>query len=421
MSEQQNLPVPVPEFRSGRRELLSALFSYGLGILYIEGVIKDEPLFLGLFTAAFAAAVLFHFRESAKGKKEHWIWLGCLLLCLGCSLWGRNRVWGEYTFLFLHGYAIYWVLAVSGKLTAGESGAFLPLDALNGAILLPFSNFFTFFRTRVLAWGVRRLRERKSADLTRVLAILLAVAVAAALFYTAGTLLAAADANFADLLSRLLPDLRRLSLDGLAFTLIFSLPVGAYLFGLIAGAERLPVGQLEKRRGSILQSLARLRHVPNGVWIALTSAFAALYLLFFAVQGSYFFGAFVRLLPEELTVAEYARQGFFELCRIMVLNFSLLWLIGCSSVRPLREHRCSRIVCTVLLAESFLFAVTALSKLILYIDCFGFTPLRLQSFWLVTVLMAGVLLQTVSLWTGKRTARAWIFFAGISLALLHLY
>lgn len=420
MSEQQNLPVSVPEFRSGRRELLSALFSYGLGILYIEGVIKDEPLFLGLFTAAFAAAVLFHFRESAKGKKEHWIWLGCLLLCLGCSLWGRNRVWGEYTFLFLHGYAIYWVLAVSGKLTAGESGAFLPLDALNGAILLPFSNFFTFFRTRVLVWGVRRLRERKSADITRALAILLAVAVAAVLFHTAGTLLAAADENFGELLSGL-----RLSIlpewDEPIISLILSIPVGAYLFGLIAGAERLPAERLEMRRSSILQMLARLRHVPNGVWIALTSAFAALYLLFFAVQGSYFFGAFVRLLPKELTVAEYARQGFFELCRITVLNFSLLWLIGCTSVRPLREHRCSKILCTVLLAESFLFAVTALSKLVLYIDCFGFTPLRLQSFWLVTVLMAGVLLQTVSLWTGKRTVKAWIFFTGISLALLHLY
>ena len=420
MSEQQNLPVSVPEFRSGRRELLSALFSYGLGILYIEGVIKDEPLFLGLFTAAFAAAVLFHFRESAKGKKEHWIWLGCLLLCLGCSLWGGNRVWGEYTFLFLHGYAIYWVLALSGKLTAGESGAFLPLDALNGAILLPFANFFTFFRTRVLVWGVRRLRERKAADLTRVLAILLAVAVAAVLFHPAGTLLAAADENFGELLSGL-----RLSIlpewDEPIISLILSIPVGAYLFGLIAGADRLPAERLEMRRSSILQMLARLRHVPNGVWIALTSAFAALYLLFFAVQGSYFFGAFVRLLPEELTVAEYARQGFFELCRITVLNFSLLWLIGCSSVRPLREHRCSRFVCTVLLAESFLFAVTALSKLVLYIDCFGFTPLRLQSFWLVTVLMAGVLLQTVSLWTGKRTVKAWIFFTGISLALLHLY
>ena len=420
MSEQQNLPVSVPEFRSGRRELLSALFSYGLGILYIEGVIKDEPLFLGLFTAAFAAAVLFHFRESAKGKKEHWVWLGCLLLCLGCSLWGGNRVWGEYTFLFLHGYAIYWVLAVSGKLTAGESSAFLPLDALNGAILLPFANFFTFFRTRVLVWGVRRLRERKSADLTRALAILMAVAVAAVLFHTAGTLLAAADKNFGELLSGL-----RLSIlpewDEPIISLILSIPVGAYLFGLIAGADRLPAGQLEKRRGSILQSLARLRHVPNGVWIALTSAFAALYLLFFGFQARYAFGAFTRTLPQDFTVAEYARQGFFELCRVMVLNFSLLWLILASTVRPVREDRPLLCLCTALLAESLLFAVNALSKLLLYIDCFGFTPLRLQSFWLVCVLLMACILQIISLWTGRKTAKLWILFSGIFLSLLHLY
>jgi hypothetical protein len=127
------------------------------------------------------------------------------------------------------------------------------------------------------------------------------------------------------------------------------------------------------------------------------------------------------MLPENFTVAEYARQGFFELCKILALNFALFWLVYASSTIPVRENRPAKVISSILMIESVLFAVTALSKLVLYIDCFGFTPLRLQSFWLVCVLLIGCVLTMVSLWSGKKTMKLWIFFTGISLALLHLY
>lgn len=115
------------------------------------------------------------------------------------------------------------------------------------------------------------------------------------------------------------------------------------------------------------------------------------------MQGSYLFGAFRHRLPAGFTVAQYARQGFFQLCMVMGVNFLLLWLVTHSS-RAL--NRPGRIMCTVLLAQSILLAVTALSKLALYIACFGFTPLRLQSSWLVCVLLAGCAAWLVSLWDG---------------------
>lgn len=67
------------------------------------------------------------------------------------------------------------------------------------------------------------------------------------------------------------------------------------------------------------------------------------------------------------------------------------------------------------------FAVIALSKLWLYISCFGFTPKRLQSCWLALVLFAGCVACLVSIWSRKKSFRAWMMFAAISLTLLHLY
>ncbi len=164
-----------------------------------------------------------------------------------------------------------------------------------------------------------------------------------------------------------------------------------------------------------------MRKVPALVLTVILGAFAILYLLFFVIQGSYLFGAFTRTLPEGFTVSQYARQGFFELCKIMVLNFVLIWLVVRSGIEDIRNNRTTMIMCSMLLAESLLFSVTAFSKLILYISCFGFTPLRLQSTWLICVLFVGTALTIYSLWTRKRSFRIWIYISGISLALLHLY
>ena len=130
------------------------------------------------------------------------------------------------------------------------------------------------------------------------------------------------------------------------------------------------------------------------------------------------FGAFTRTLPVDFTVAEYARQGFFELCRVMALNFVLLWLVTRMSKPPVSERKVSLALCVTLLAESILFAVIALSKLALYIDCFGFTPLRLQSTWLALVLLAGCAAALYSLITGRRSCRAWMIFGAVTLSAL---
>ena len=407
-------------FLSNRKELWAALVSYGIGYLYIEGVLQNHPVWFLIFAAAFTACALVFFRSNVR-QKEHWIWLGCLWCCILCEVCGRNRVWEDYSMLFVHAFAIYWILSLSGRLIDGKSSEFLPLDAVNGSVLIPFSNFFTFFRTRVLIWGVRQLRKKKTIPLTGFLAGLVAVVLAAVLFISAGDLLSQADANFGAFLASLLPTVDGMWLRDLAATLLLSIPVGAYLYGLVAGVDRVSPDALESKKSGILSFLSRIRHVPNTVWTVLLCAFALLYLVFFGFQGSYFFGAFSRTLPETFTVAEYARQGFFELCRIMALNFALLWLVYASSKQPVPTHMPAKLLCSILLSESVLFAVTALSKLILYIDCFGFTPLRLQSFWLICVLLLGCILSLVSLWTQKKTVRIWIFFTGISLSLLHLF
>ena len=412
--------APAPPFTASITEQLTAFCMYAVAYVYVCWTDDSRAVWLAVFTLAYAALTeLLHW--NTPRPRESWIWLGCMGLILSGILLDRNQVWGYYAPSFLHIFAVWWALSRSGRLLEGESGHLLPLDVLGGFVLFPFKHFF--LRVRTVYYTFTHPRSGRGSVQPETAAwTVLAMLSATALFILAVNLLAGADEGFAGLLSGL-TGLFRVDWDGRLFSLrfLFSLPVGAYLFGLLAGTGREDVETLRTRAGTVNKALERLRKVPGRVWLVLTGLFCLLYLAFFAVQARYLFGAFTRTLPEGFIVSEYARRGFFELCEVMSVNFVLLWLVTRSSREEVRQSAPAKALCLALLEESFLFAVVAFSKLGLYISCFGFTPLRLQSTWLVCVLAFGCLCAAYSLLRGKKTFRAWMIFGAVTLSLLHLY
>lgn len=403
-----------PRFSASWVEIAAALACYVLGWIWFD---LEQPGWLLVFVAAFVGLTELLHRETPR-PRESWVWLGCMLVLTASVVFDRYNAWEEAVFplFFLHIFAVWWLLSRSGRLSEGESGHLLPLDALNGFIIFPFKHFF--LRVRSLWYGLTHLgRGEKRLKAETLVWSAAAVLVAALLFAKAVQLLMRADEGFGTLLEDF-ADWFSFDFDGLR--LLFSLPVGAYVFGLLAGTAREDTALIRARGSRLKAWLATLRRVPAPVFAVLMAAFALLYLAFFILQARYLFGAFTRTLPEGFVVAEYARQGFFELCRVMAVNFVLLWLTARLPSLSLREQTTLRVLSAVLLGESLLFAVIAASKIGLYIDCFGFTPLRLQSMWLVCVLAAGCVCALTTLFTGKKSFRAWMFFGAATLSLLCL-
>lgn len=440
--------TPAPPFVSNRREVISGLVSYVLAYLYIcmwtcpmsveslgGSYLFWQNFYWLLFCGGFTAWELWYSRQQTC-TKEHWLWLSGLWICAVsfCVLTVEGmknfplqfgRIWEGRVFLFTHLYAIYWVLCRSGRLLDGESGALVVFDGINGLITNPFQHFFLRIRSLLYAVTHRTKRKEKKINYVRLGYSLLAVVVGIGFFVLAASLLSQADAQFHSLLGGLLVQLPNWNMDTLTeyfSRFLFSVPVGAYLNGLVTGTLRQPKEMMEKERNSIRTSLNSLHKIPVLVWSVLLGAFVLLYLLFFWIQGQYLFGALLGGAPAEgYTVAEYARQGFFELCKIMALNFALLWVIAFSSETPLRQRTSLKLLSTALMGESVLFAITAFSKLALYIHRFNFTPLRFQSAWGILVMLVGCLCVLFQVWTGRKTARFWVLFTGISLALTVLY
>lgn len=406
--------TPKPPFAASRREMALAFFMYLPAYLYLQGEGWCFPVFCALFCAM---AEWFYRGTPCAGESR--FWLVCLAVTALAATFGENRIWGGYTPLFTHAFAVYYVLCRSGRLLEGESGHFLPLDALFGLVIFPFKHFFLRLRAAGFALTHRKTGEKTHPAAWAAMAI--GALLALGLLALAVQNLSGADAAFDELLQKTLGRLRLRVDQSTLCSALLSLPVGAYLFGLIAGTGREEIKTVRARGERVNAALSSLRKVPVVVWTAALCVFAALYLAFFGLQAGYLFGAFVKMIPDGYTIAEYARQGFFSLCRVMAVNFALLWLVTRACVKPVRQEKPLLALCAVLLCQSLVFAAIAASKLYFYISSYGFTPRRLQSAWLIVVLAAGTGCALYSLVTGKKSVRYWILFSAATLMLLSLY
>ena len=150
---QETLAPAKPPFSAGRKEVLLAFGMYVLAYVYLGSGWWALPL----FAAGFIAAGEYLYRD-VKRPWESWVWLACVIMIAGCITWRSLhpnqydsrldvQVMQEYAipsslaFPALHILAVYWLLCRSGRLTGGESGHLLPLDALcswvSGAVRHP--------------------------------------------------------------------------------------------------------------------------------------------------------------------------------------------------------------------------------------------------------------------------------------------
>jgi hypothetical protein len=108
----------------------------------------------------------------------------------------------------------------------------------------------------------------------------------------------------------------------------------------------------------------------------------ALFLTFGALQVGWLFGGTTALASAGVTVAEYARRGFFELVVVAALALPMLLLAhglvgeGTPSPQSRRAHRHFRIAAGALIALVLVLLVSAADRMRLYLTAFGLTEQR---------------------------------------------
>jgi hypothetical protein len=230
-----------------------------------------------------------------------------------------------------------------------------------------------------------RIGTGGAAGWHRVAAVARGLMIATPLVVVFAALFMSADAVFAELVAKLFRfDIERIASHILLFSVFGWLSTG-YLRGFLTGTA--------------LTSLADRRQVIEGQgvsapkWLALgitevATALAAidlLFLVFVIVQFRFLFGtdALVQITPD-LTYAEYARRGFFELVFAVVLVVPILlaadWLLD---RRARRDALLVRGLASVQIGLVLVIAGSALQRLRLYHASYGLTESRFYAMFLL--------------------------------------
>lgn len=361
---------------------------------------------LTLWIASVAlAAVVVHWRAAPPLDGGRVAWLVVGVLCAAGLTWRdapplKLLALGAATLAFAlaaHRVGSAWirragVLRYAGALALGA------LHAWTATLLV----LFDAMRPTTRNQPAHRAWWRRGAAIARGLAI------AAPLVVVFGALFMSADAVFAGMVSGLVRfDFEWIAGHVLLFSVTAWISTG-YLRGFMTGTDLLPlpdVGSDVDNRG-----VRFARRLSIGITEIATAmaAIELLFLVFVLVQFRYLFGgdALVQVTPD-LTYAEYARHGFFELVAAVVLVLPILlaadWLLD---ARAQRDVRLFRGLAGVQIGLVLAIMASAFQRLRLYHASYGFTEARLYGMVLLIWIGAVLVWLAATVLRGRRRSFA---------------
>ena len=149
------------------------------------------------------------------------------------------------------------------------------------------------------------------------------------------------------------------------------------------------------RNRYIVMKENKTRKIDHTIIISMLSVINLVFVLFLISEISKLCGNFLQI-PNGYIYSSYAREGFFQLLFVTIINFSIiLYLIYKTNV--IKENKIIRNLVLVLIVFSVLLIFNSYYRMFLYIGKFGFTNLRLQVilFLLMELILFGIIIKKI--------------------------
>ncbi len=280
----------------------------------------------------------------------------------------------------------YFLYAVNGNSLEKGFSDFLIVDFFKALFVLPFYSFEFLFKALFAG------KARKGGEL--FLKILLGIGITIVPTIVVFSLLSY-DESFTRLLSDIL-DFNFLDVFSHIISLGFGIPIGMYLFGLFVSSSDNKCSDIITVN-SCREASCRIKVVPIPTVLVAVTPLILVYVIFFISQWQYYVSAFSGVLPEGFIYSDYAREGFFQLCTVSIINLIIIVCVA------LFMRRCDGRPSALFKVLAILFSVftlilisTAVAKMVMYIDCYGLTQRRLYATWTMAIL--AIVFVLIILW-----------------------
>ena len=365
---------PMPHFPVGKQEWL-----YGVVCLLCALCLSNFVLYGGFYLGFAVVSLVLSFCGCAyllsRGHKL--TAYPCTLLVLSmaiCAGFARsNDAFVKFILLCFLALAENLSLCLLTGQNLRPSGGFTTVfDAPRALVVLGLGQIEPVFRSMFRSAKNSGKAGRIGGGF--VLGLLLALPLLAVVV----VLLIRADAAFSGLVN-LLPKANGAEIFGTVFC-------GALAFCVIF-PRALGLHHREKREGEEKHRKGLYPLTVNTVLAAL----CLVYLVYLFSQLAYFTGGLSGILPQEYTMAQYARQGFFEMAWLCAINLGTVAIAVAVVKKEEKAPLSTRLLCLFVSLITLFFVVAASAKMGLYIGAFGLTRLRV----LTEVIMVFMAITTV--------------------------
>ena len=308
-----------------------------------------------------ACSVFLNLKQDGTWRREQWVWFAVMLAAVGMTVFRdalEVRVLMVFVMLLALGVMFYRSHG-HGLLDATVARALLMALRMPARMLAGIVNAVdTLIRARWHGAG-------------RIQAIVRGVLLAAPLLLIFTGLFASADAVFSNWMD---------SLGDVVSALTPHTPLISFVLTIIAtGLLSCTIHQPATAAGQMDQQ-SRLPRLGRDETAILLGSLATLFVIFVVLQLSWLFGGQELIQARSgLTLADYARRGFFEL--VVVAGLTLAVLMSVSAMQG--HQQLLRMLGGIMIGCVLVMLVSALHRLHLYIDQFGMTMDRLMALALV--------------------------------------
>ncbi len=417
MNETNSSPVGVftpPEPRSySTAESVFAWVCLLMGYLFCRLVpVADAPLGGFLFVLGlFAVTLIVLYLKGFTCPANAWCAAGSAIAVSAALLFCAEPFLHRLSFWYALAAYSYFVYAATGNsLRKGLSDLVL-VDTFKAAIVMPFCAHANVFA----ALFSGKAKNSGKAIAKVLIGLLLALVPTAAVL----TLLSY-DSGFSELLGKIF-DFELFDIFSHLVSIAFGIPIGMYLFGmLIAGVDREGAHILTDEQCTA--TAAKCRVVSPLTVAAATLPLLLVYVIFFISQWQYYIAGFTGDLPEGFSYASFAREGFFQLCAVSVINLGMILLAILVTKRTERPSVLLKILTPLYSVSTLVLIATAIAKMVMYIDSYGLTPKRVYATWFMAVIAVVFVVIAVARFVPRIktvfvcTAVCVVMFAGLALS-----
>ncbi|MEH7178443.1 DUF4153 domain-containing protein [Neobacillus vireti] len=389
------------EVKIGKSDWIFLLLCLVLGIIAEEAFFRAEiGISYLLFTIAFYALFFYRYRRFSFSHQRFGYLLLICIWVMAASYFLNDNLFFYALNIFVIPALVFFhlVLITSQKKMRWNHPAFITYLLIKVAAVIKYNFIFASLVGKFLKQGVD---ENKFQIWKKVsVGVLISVPV----LFVVLQLLMSADSQFERMLGGI-PQWFQL-LDG--ESVIRTLAVLFYTLAFFALMQAL----MKKQINAMVESSNKEKFRMDAIIIITVLVLInAVYVLFTIVQFKYFFSG---TLQDNLTYAEYARKGFFELLFVTIINLTItVFVITFADKTKGILKRVMQTLLTILVMASAVLLSSAFLRLSMYEEAYGFTFIRVMAHSFMIFLVVIFMYTLLKIWIEKLSLFHFYFISGL--------